>query len=199
MLKRVAAGACALIVVGCGQGSSATSTASPSPVPVPVSKIDSLIVAIGQIPGGLDSDGGGVTSAAQDKSDPACPLPGLGNPSALRSARYSGVGNLFVVQEVAIYPDAASAHAALQPVIDGLNSCKGKAGAPAVDQSTAAEVSWHAQGFSPVSGETSTTYAADTRVVNNVVLKVTAGLFDNPQQVAASVADKIAAKVAAAA
>ena len=65
------------------------------------------------------------------------------------------------------------------------------------DASSPDRAGWHYSGTSPVSGSTGVMAGYTAGVVDNVVFRVGAGLFDDPVAVANSVADGIAANVRA--
>lgn len=196
----------AVLVAGCSQGSISASrgdTTTPAPAGQPVSAqtIDSLIIPVEQVPGGLHDDlvdNQPAPPASSDDCQPNYTSIGHIAPLAYRSVHYSGLSNRAIVQTIEIYPNPADAAVVFGHLTDQLSGCKG-GGEVSVDAATATAASWHAQGFSPSSGVQETTYATDARIAKNVVFSVTAQHFSEaPQEsrhAAASVADQIAAKI----
>lgn len=201
----------AVLAAGCGDGSLSRSrgdTTAPatSSQPITATQIDSLVVPVEQVPGGLHSAG----VDEEPKSYPRDPLDachiadtpsddvelfGSGT-TAFRNVFYSGVGNLFVRQVIAVYPGSREASTVLQRLADGLQTCKTAGNSEvSIDSITPNSVAWHARGFSPVKGMEETSYAAEGRVVKNVVFRVTVGHFDDPRPVAAAVANQISANI----
>lgn len=197
-------------LVACGKGSVTeshgdTTTAVPLSKSVTASEIESLVVPVDQVPGGLHNSG----DVKQPQSYPSQPANACslayapaddatvfgGDTTGFRAVRYSGPGNLAVVQAIGVYRDNANPSAIFQRLANGLNTCKTNGDGVSVDTVTPTSAAWHTQGFSPVKGMEETSFAAQERVVKNVLFRVDVEHFDNPQQVAASISDQIAAKI----
>lgn len=195
----------AALAAGCGNGSisqsrSDTTTSVPAGQSVKAAEIDSLVTPIEQVPGGLHNN------VVEKQPQPNPPdsshtchaaYTGLGDtaPNAFRKVYYSGLGNLYVVQTIGVYADPSAADAVFHHLTDELSRCKAKGNGVSVDSIAPARAVWHVRGFSPVKGAEETLFATDARTAKNVVFSVTAEHFDNAQQSAASVADRIAAKI----
>lgn len=188
------------LVAACGNGpiseSHGDTSTTPASIgrPVAAKEIDSLVIPVEQVPGGLHAES--VENQPRQESSDDCFVAYSGvdsiSPIAFRSVRYSGMGNLYVLQSVGIYLDNADAGAVFQRLTNRLRGCSPESGGASI---TPTEASWHAQGFSPVKGAQETSKAADERVVKNVVFSVVSGHFDNAEQTAASIADQIEAKI----
>ncbi|MCV7033340.1 sensor domain-containing protein [Mycobacterium heckeshornense] len=202
----------AAVLVGCSKGSiieSRGDTTTPAPVgqPVDAKEIDSLVVPMDQVPGTGDSlrhstvDSHPLSSPSPAGSCLLAKLPAghvavFGNDTiAFRNMNYVGFSNVYVAQAIGIYADVSNANTVFEQLINGLQACKSDGGEVSVDSIAPNRAMWHAHAFSPVKGTDETSFATDARTVKNVVFTVTAGHFDNSQQIAASTADQIAAKI----
>jgi hypothetical protein len=174
---------------------------------VDAKEIDSLVVPMDQVPGTGDS----LRHSTVDSHPLSSPLPTdrcmlaklpaghvalVGNNTiAFRNVNYSGFSNVYVAQAIGIYADVSSVNTVFQQLINGLQACKSEGGEISVDSIAPDSATWHAHAFSPVKGTDETSFATEARAVKNVMFTVTAGHFDNSQQIAASTADQIAAEI----
>ena len=196
----VLAAACGVNSAGQSRGEpTTTSNAGPA---VSASRIDSLVVPVDQVPGGLHAAGSSSAPEA-DRFEP-CVNGAVGDDApfsgaiAFRSVRYSSVGNRYIVQSVAIYSSAGDAAAAFQSLGTQVDACRGAGdGSVVVDSVSADRAGWHVTGTSPVSGAAGTLGAVQAGVLENIVFRVAAGIFDDPIQIAAAIADQIAGNVRA--
>lgn len=210
--------AAAIALVGCGKGPLTqshgdTTTSGPVGKPMDAKEIDSLVVPMDQIPGVGDSLRHSTVNKQPSTSQPAdhgpnpgspCTLANLApddiaifgnNPITFRSVNYSGFSNVDVIQAIGIYADTSDAGAVFQHLTTRLKPCQSEGGETSVDSISPTSATWHERGFSPVKGADETSSATNARVVKNVVFCVTAGHFDNAEQIASSVADQIADKI----
>lgn len=209
----VALAACDEGSVGRSRGETTTPAASGRPVAV--SEIESLVVPLDQIPGVGDSlNRSDSTAEKQPSTTPSssdnethsgdCAFASLSigdekifgrNSIAFRGVHYSGFSNVYVEQAIGVYANKAEASAVFKRLADKVNTCKPASGDMTVDSIAPSSASWHVRGFSPVKGTDETSRAGEDRTIGNVVFRVAVGHFDNSSQIAASVADLIAAKI----
>jgi PknH-like extracellular domain len=199
----------AILATGCGRDAISEPRGVPTrPTslgqPVAAQAIDSLIIPVEQVPGGLHDNHVDKQPTPDSGSSDFCRhvYTSTGHPGAIayRGVHYSGPSNIGIVQTVEIYSTPADAVAAFRRLADRLNECKSQGGDPvSIDAITPAEAIWHEQGFSPSKGSQETMFATDVRTAKNVVFAATPVHFsDSPtesRQVANSVADQIATKI----
>jgi len=175
------------VLAACGIDGTPVSAGQPgAPAPagpgVSVSQIDALLVPVTAVPGGLHPAG----SARSPQTDSqGC----VGDDAG-------GVGNRFVAQSVGVYPTADESASVFRSAAQRVQACSG-ADSMIVDAISADRAVWHVTGTSAVSGATGTMGGYTAGVVDNVVFRVEAGLFDDPVAVATTVADGITANVRA--
>ena len=211
----------AATIAGCGQGSaeqSGNATAPPQPDrAVAAADIGSLVVPVDRLP--LGGEGMTTTETEDQPVAPHPPGPGVSEPGdpchlpyvragsvelfgddtlAFRNVRYSGSGNIHVIQAIGIYPDNAAAAGVLSRLADGLSNCRAATGSFPSATITPTVVFWATMATSSRggSGDARTDICGDTaRVERNVVIRVSTCQMDSAPQVAAQLADQIVANV----
>ncbi len=191
-----------VVLAACGIDGTPVSAGQPSaPAPtapaVAPDRIDALVVPLTAVPGELHP--AGTATSPQVRAGASCAgddATWFGAASlAFRNVRYSGLGNLYGAQAIGVYSSAEEAAAVFRAAAQRLQSCGGDP--VSVDALSADRATWHVTGTSAVSGHTGTMAGYSAGVVDNVVFRVGAGLFDDPAAVANSVAGGIVANVRA--
>lgn len=114
----------------------------------------------------------------------------FGDPLGFRWTRNSGWSNVYVSQGVGVYPDAATAQSVFANLVTSAREC-GEQTFTTVDPS---QLAWQRAAGRP--GDAGPTTTADqARLVQNVVVWVTVTQYEKSPQIAAGIADQIAAKI----
>jgi hypothetical protein len=212
MRAAVRSGSVAMLVgiaVACASPPAPSHGAPPTGQPFPADQIDHLPVAIEQAPlvgDSINRDYPPATAqAAQsyptDAGGPCGQLNGANDDVAafgpdtlaFRSTRYSGFSNVHVDQAIGVYPDVAHAQARFAKLVDAANACKAAGGPTAIATVAPNVVVWQTPSGS---GDAGPTLQADqARLVQNVVARVNVAQFERSPEIAANIADQIAAKI----
>ncbi|MBU3749015.1 MAG: sensor domain-containing protein [Mycobacterium sp.] len=201
ILRRTAIVAGVMVLAACGVDGTPVSAGQPgAPAPaaptVAADRVDALLVPVSAVPGGLDPAGSASSPSTMSLGCVGDDASWFGpTTEGFRSARYSGVGNRYVAQAVGVYSSADEAASVFQAGAQRVRSCGSDS--LFIDAVSADRADWHFTGTSAVSGATGTMAGYTAGVVDNVVYRVSAGLFDDPVAVANSVAGGIIANVRA--
>ena len=190
-------GVVALLLSAFGNGSVARSHADPAGAErlVNADEIDSLMVPVEQMPGDLRPAFAGQPGSPEPIHNDECYFMDTApsdaeffgsNTVAFRDVSYNAV-NSAVHQDIGIYADDASASATFQRISEGVQTCLRSRNSDTAASINETGIAW--------SGLDNPYAAVDIRTAKNVVFSVTVSQLEDAQHVAASVADKIAAKI----
>lgn len=197
------------IAVACASPPAPSHSAPPTGQPFPGDQIDHLPVSMEQVPlvgdtinrdyppataqapKAYPAEAGGLCGQLNGANDDVAVF----GPDTLafRSTRYSGFSNVHVDQAIGVYPDVAHAQARFAKLVDAANACKAAGGPTAVATADPTVLVWQTPSGSADAGPT--LHAEQARLVQNVVVRVNVAQFDRSPEIAANIADQIAAKI----